>query len=58
MQSEGDVKEEHFGSLVKCAKRKTLRALDKTLSSDVIFLTSGIQLVKYEIVGNGTKNDR
>ncbi|GBP75968.1 hypothetical protein EVAR_54621_1 [Eumeta japonica] len=41
---------EYFPKFVRCMKRKTLRALDRSLSTDVVPITDDVHLVRYELV--------
>lgn len=41
---------EYFPKFVRCMKRKTLRALDRSLSTDIVPVTEGVNLVRYEMV--------
>ncbi|XP_041971194.1 uncharacterized protein LOC121727417 [Aricia agestis] len=43
---------EYFPKFVRCMKRKTLRALDRALSPDVVPISDGVNLVRYELVDN------
>lgn len=42
--------EEYYPKFVRCMKRKTLRALDRCLSPDVVPLADGVNLVRFELV--------
>lgn len=41
---------ESYPKLMRCMKRKTLRALDRTLNMDIIPIAEGVNLVKFELV--------
>ncbi|XP_049870351.1 uncharacterized protein LOC126369829 [Pectinophora gossypiella] len=41
---------EYFPKFVRCMKRKTLRALDRSLSPDVVPIADGVNLVRFEMV--------
>ncbi|CAH0605817.1 unnamed protein product [Chrysodeixis includens] len=41
---------EYFPKFVRCMKRKTLRALDRSLTPDVVPVADGINLVRFELV--------
>lgn len=41
---------EYFPKFVRCMKRKTLRALDRSLSPDIVPVTDGVNLVRFELV--------
>ncbi|CAG9133135.1 unnamed protein product [Plutella xylostella] len=41
---------EYFPKFVRCMKRKTLRALDRSLGTDVVPLAEGVNLVRFEMV--------
>ncbi|OWR52515.1 putative mitochondrial solute carrier [Danaus plexippus plexippus] len=41
---------ENFPKFVRCMKRKTLRALDRSLNPDVVPIADGINFVRFEIV--------
>lgn len=41
---------EYFPKFVRCMKRKTLRALDRSLDLDVVPITEGVNLVRFELV--------
>ncbi|XP_034829873.1 uncharacterized protein Osi23 isoform X2 [Maniola hyperantus] len=41
---------EYYPKFVRCMKRKTLRALDRCLSPDVVPLADGVNLVRFELV--------
>ncbi|XP_023948800.2 uncharacterized protein LOC112053572 [Bicyclus anynana] len=41
---------EYYPRFVRCMKRKTLRALDRCLSPDVVPLADGVNLVRFELV--------
>lgn len=41
---------EYFPKFVRCMKRKTLRAIDRSLSPDVVPVADGVNLVRYELV--------
>ncbi|XP_068631441.1 uncharacterized protein Osi23 [Battus philenor] len=44
------VYKEYFPKFSRCIKRKTLRALDKSLSTDVVPIVDGVNLVRFELV--------
>ncbi|XP_045535029.1 uncharacterized protein LOC106717753 [Papilio machaon] len=47
-------RKEYFPKFLRCLKRKTLRALDWCLSSDIIPIADGVNLVRFELVdGSG-----
>ncbi|CAK1598801.1 unnamed protein product [Parnassius mnemosyne] len=47
-------RKEHFPKFIGCMKIKTLQALDRSLSSDVVPISDGINLVRFELVdGSG-----
>ncbi|KAL4707912.1 hypothetical protein ACJJTC_013703 [Scirpophaga incertulas] len=41
---------EYFPKFVRCMKRKTLRALDRSLSPDIVPIADGVNLVRFELV--------
>ncbi|CAG9559938.1 unnamed protein product [Danaus chrysippus] len=41
---------ENFPKFVRCMKRKTLRALDRSLNPDIVPIADGINFVRFEIV--------
>ncbi|XP_063533099.1 uncharacterized protein LOC134743537 [Cydia strobilella] len=41
---------EYFPKFVRCMKRKTLRALDRSLSTDIVPIAEGVNLVRFEMV--------
>ncbi|XP_028178815.1 uncharacterized protein LOC114366220 isoform X1 [Ostrinia furnacalis] len=41
---------EYFPKFLRCMKRKTLRALDRSLSPDVVPIADGVNLVRFELV--------
>ncbi|KAJ2952129.1 hypothetical protein O0L34_g4407 [Tuta absoluta] len=41
---------EYFPKFLRCMKRKTLRALDRSLSPDVVPIAEGVNLVRFEMV--------
>ncbi|XP_053603604.1 uncharacterized protein Osi23 isoform X2 [Plodia interpunctella] len=41
---------EYFPKFIRCMKRKTLRALDRSLSPDVVPIAEGVNLVRFELV--------
>ncbi|XP_059046086.1 uncharacterized protein LOC131841778 [Achroia grisella] len=41
---------EYFPKFIRCMKRKTLRALDRALSPDIVPVAEGINLVRFELV--------
>lgn len=54
-----DVKD-YFPKFMRCMKRKILRALDRSLSTDVVPIFDGMNLVRYEMVdrsGNVMNNE-
>ncbi|KPJ19499.1 hypothetical protein RR48_11126 [Papilio machaon] len=47
-------RKEYFPRFLRCLKRKTLRALDRSLSSDIVPIADGVTLVRFELVdGSG-----
>lgn len=41
---------EYFPKFMRCMKRKTLRAIDRSLSPDVVPIAEGVSLVRFELV--------
>ncbi|KAL0832808.1 hypothetical protein ABMA28_000970 [Loxostege sticticalis] len=41
---------EYFPKFLRCMKRKTLRALDRSLSPDIVPIADGVNLVRFELV--------
>ncbi|XP_050343454.1 uncharacterized protein LOC126768980 isoform X2 [Nymphalis io] len=41
---------EYYPKFVRCVKRKTLKALDRSLSLDVVPILDGVNLVRFEII--------
>ncbi|XP_013165112.1 PREDICTED: uncharacterized protein LOC106115969 [Papilio xuthus] len=51
---DGVDRKEYFPKFLRCLKRKTLRALDRCLSSDIVPIADGVNLVRFELVdGSG-----
>lgn len=47
-------RKEYLPKFIRCMKRKTLKALDRSLSSDVVPIADGVNLVRFELVdGSG-----
>ncbi|CAG4993027.1 unnamed protein product [Parnassius apollo] len=46
---------EHFPKFIGCMKKMTLQALDRSLSSDIVPISDGINLVRFELV-DGSSN--
>ncbi|CAH2105760.1 unnamed protein product [Euphydryas editha] len=43
---------EYYPRFIRCMKRKTLRALDRSLSHDVVPIADGMNLVRFELIDN------
>ncbi|KAM3967189.1 DUF1676 domain-containing protein Osi23 [Aphomia sociella] len=41
---------EYFPKFIRCMKRKTLRALDRSLTPDIVPVAEGVNLVRFELV--------
>ncbi|XP_026755672.1 uncharacterized protein LOC113515611 [Galleria mellonella] len=41
---------EYFPKFIRCMKRKTLRALDRSLTPDIVPIAEGVNLVRFELV--------